>query len=217
MNHSKVQAKAALISLIKMNLRKYISLQLTVNQMLTDGRKLTPTSKKKKKKGDCGFCTINELLLKMSSYEAIVSEALKTSRIIFPGEEIDIDLLTEECAKEAGLFKNKVKSENSPFNNNNISIPEDAPQEVHDICSAITEKLGSKGDIKIEVIDMKKGKYGLNPEDFEDFPSFLKAMTTARDVERDIQSGDKTAEEILTESMLHNAEESVDRTDEKLN
>lgn len=221
MLNSQAQAKSALVGIARMNISKYIELQRVVNTMLTDGRDLAPTSKKNKKKGDCGFCTINRLMTKMAIHQDTAGEAAKTYKMLFAGEEIDMEVITDECAKNAGFSRRKPKSGNGVITRDNVIMPEDAPQSVKDVCDAITQALSKNGKMPegmtFEVVNMAGDNFGIKPEDFESEVDFLQAVSKARE-----DFANKTPEEIIKDSVIKKVEneqfdENKNVSNEKLN
>lgn len=224
MVNNQEQARQALVGIVKMNITKYCVLQKTVNDMLSDGRNLAPTSKKNKKKGKCGFCLIDSLLTKMALHQDTAGEAAKTYKLLFNGEELDMDAITEECANSAGFIKRK-KGSSSIIEKDNVIMPEDAPEEIKDICDAIHKVLrgnGKEGEISIEVVNMKASNYGLDPENFDSFGDYARAVSKAREEAHAMENGDKTAEEVITDAIIKKVEnehfdENKHATEEKLN
>ena len=202
---TQAQAKSALVGIARMNISKYIELQRVVNTMLTDGRDLAPTSKKNKKKGNCGFCTINRLMTKMAIHQDTAGEAAKTYKMLFNGEEIDMDALTDEVAKQAGFLRKNPKNGNGIITKDNVIMPEDAPQNVKDVCDAITKALSKNGKMPdgmtFEVVNMSGDNFGIKAEDFESEIDFLQAVSKARE-----EFANKKPEDIIKDSVIKKVE-----------
>ena len=219
MQNSQEQAKHALTGIIKMNISKYVIMQRTVNDMLTSGQDLRPAKVKGKNKKEhkCGFCTINELMTRMSVHHNTAAQAASTYKMLFGGE-IDLEAIISDCVEQE--FGKQRKGTNNIISKDSVIMPEDAPQEVKDMCAAIQKVLrqnGKGGDMTVEVINMKGQNYGLSPENFDNFGEYAKAVSKAREEAHAIENGEKTAEEVLTKSMLHKAEETNHVDSEKLN
>lgn len=214
MSSSKEKAKEALVSIVKTNISKYIMLQVEVTNILLAGQDLFPTKKHKKNK-PCGMCKMDTLLLTMSNCQDIAAEAVKTFKIMFPSEEIDMESIVDESAEKYGLYR---KEKNSKISTKgNVILPEDAPEEIHDICEAIQNILKERGrgsDMSVEVINMKGDNYGLKPDQFENFGDFAQAVSKARE-----ENNSKPGEDILNEAIIRNTEKKVNNPDnkEKLN
>lgn len=212
---NEAKAKDILENIVRMNVSKYMMAQKMVSNLLVAGEQ-PRKGKKGKKKEPCLTCKINEILRVMNEFEGTTAEATKSYKRLF-GKEMDIDAIVEECGKKfyplgAGgpAKKSDVKLENGAI------MPDDTPEEIRDIVGLIQSKLaraGFKGTV--EVVDMKGNNYGLKPEDFEDFPSYCRALSAAREAE----ASGKTGEEILTEAVIHNAEDHLEDqvAKEKLN
>ncbi len=219
------QAKQAIFNVVKLNLSKYIIAQKVLSVALSGGEVSKPKGKKGKKK-NCLTCQSDYILSRMATYNNTVSEAVKTYRLMF-GLDLDIDSIIIDCAKELypalgkAKFKSKKESSDGLIDDDGFIIPEDAPAEVKSVFDAIRdalEKNGLASGIKMEVINTSGDNYGLKQEDFEDFGSFAKAVSAARKLNKKMESGEKTAEEVLTETMVHTAEEEATHTNsEKLN
>jgi hypothetical protein len=224
MQNTQEQAKHALVGIIKMNISKYAVLQKAVNDILVSGQQLTPVKGQKKK--NCKLCLINEMLGKMSHHQDVAGEAAKTFRILF-NEEIDMNAIVDKCASEVFRSTDKEKKGTSStiIKKDNVIMPEDAPEEVKDICEAIQKILkanGKEGDMTVEVVNMKGENYGLNPENFDSFGDYARAVSKAREEAHAIEHGDKSAEEVIKDAIIHKVEnEHFDSnkhtTDEKLN
>lgn len=220
MQNSQEQANHALMGIIKMNISKYVLLQRTVNDILTSGVKLTP--QKGQKKRQCKLCIINEMLARMSHHQDIAGEAAKTFKMLF-NEEVDMDALVLEAARGEFEPKRKKGASSSIIKKDNVIMPEDAPQEVQDICSAIQKVLkqnGKGGDMTVEVVNMKAENFGLNPQDFNSFGDFAQAVSRARE-EFVTQSEGKSPEEIIKDAVIRKVEgehfDEKKHVDEKLN
>jgi hypothetical protein len=210
-------AKETLANIAKMNIGRYVYGQKIVNRMLAQGEenfkasdKLTKSMLKniskstKKNKKMCYFCTINAILKMMGESQATTQEAVKAYKLLFE-EELDVTPIIAD-AVDHYFKKEDFKRERKINFSDGITIPEDAPAEIKDMLTRIKNEFDSKGiGATIEVINLTDNNYGLHPKDFPDFKDFLQAVSNARDKEKEMEEG-KSAEEILTESMIHKAE-----------
>ncbi len=209
------QAKKALINVIGMNINKYIITQRVLNELLASGE---PLQTKKSKKKECLTCQANKLLSKMGGYQDTVAESCKAFQLLF-GKEIDLTPIISNAVDNHYAIASKKKKKGSPemIEDDGHVIPDDAPEEVKNMFKALKGTLDGMGlnGVKMEVINTSADNFGLRQEDFSDFGEFAKAVSNARKMKKSMGSG-KSAEEVLTESMIHKAEENH-KDGEKLN
>ncbi len=225
MQDAQEQAKQALTAIIRMNISKYVIMQKTVNDMLTSGQDLRPVKVKGKKQKDhkCGFCTINTLITKMAVNHHAAQEAANTYKMLF-NSEIDMEEVVSQCVEHE--FGKRRKGTTNIINRDNVIMPEDAPEEVREICDVIQNVLKKHGlggkEMQVEVINLKDQNYGLDPRDFENFGEYAKAVSKAREEAHAMENGDKTPEDVIKDAVIRKVEnqhfdENKHVTDEKLN
>ena len=207
-------AKDCLMAVVRVNIGKYVVAQKVLNTMLVSGEpKCNADGKGKNKKcdGKCMPAKANKILKKMGEFQRITSEACKTYGMLFQ-EEIDIRSMTHDAQMKYYNLNVPEEVKGTPLmKNGKIILPEDAPQDIKNVAQSIREALiknGMSGDM--EIVDMKADNHGINPNDFEEFSDYIKAVAQARKVNRDIKSGKITAEEVVTNTVMHDAKENLE-------
>lgn len=212
---AKVQAKEALISIVKMNVKRYLTMQGSMMDLLASGAPMAPDKKTQRKKGkkhikSCNFCKLNAMITSMSSYKDVAAEAIFHYNNLFD-EDLDLDTIFEEMDNKMNSSGEFVLDKDGT-----LIMPADAPEEVKAMMTTIQEALnknGMGGNMSMEVINLKADNYGLKPEDFPDFVSYAKAVSAKRAEAYEKNKG-KSGEEIINEAVILNAEKAVDSSSE---
>jgi len=169
------KAKSALTSVAARLIGKYIVCQELLNSALSGGASFGS----KDKQGACLCCIVDKLTSKMSKYENQLGQVIKNHKTLF-NEELDVEEITVKAFNDlypttSGKSSSKDKKKMNVISD--IEIPEDAPQDVKDMLTAITKAItkvkGSK-NFDVNVIDMSNT--GLNPKDFPSFEDYFKAV-----------------------------------------
>lgn len=190
--------KKELEKIVKSNIRKSFILQKSLTLYYT--REDSSFFKKRQKKNK-GKVIVENVFLKITRHNLIVREACYLHEALF-NEKIDIKSIVNKYAED---FEESLSEKSSK--ESKIIIPDDAPDEIKELCNSLASGLKSKTDKKfsIEVIDMKNNSFGLDPKDFDNPRDFITAIMQAKQLE----DGEKTSEEILTETMVRQAEEAT--------
>jgi hypothetical protein len=200
MNAEKQEAiiKKNLVNIVTVNIKRYIIAKHNLMPLLMSG-----STKKCTKKKKCNGCKSEDILNRMNQYQGVVREACKAMEVLFD-EQIDVKAIVEEL----GETSYEDPSEKKGKRDGKIILPENAPQDIKNVAQAIKEALmknGMSGDM--EIVDMKAENHGINPNDFEDFGDYIKAVHKARKMSKDIKAGKTTVEEVLTKSVEEEATE----------
>ena len=203
------KSKHALLQIITKNTAHYIQAQRVVNERLAAGK----FSKKCKPKKKCSICQIEDLLMEMAKFQAITKEACKTYKMLF-NEDFDLPFVIAKCKKEFYTLNTEKQKSTGTIVHKGVIIPEDAPDEVKKMCSILQKAMDEAGmdGAQMEVINIKGNNYGLHPEDFENFGEYAQAVSAAREADEAIKNGDKTAEDVLKDAVIHKAEEEFVKT-----
>lgn len=205
------KAKKVLIKIVKTNITKYILLQIKIDKILLKGSSSKSTVKE-----------LTVLFKKMLKLQSAVGECVKTSQLLFD-DEIDVELITKEIADKHYPIKpscdckkcrarraelESVENDDIGTSLDDFKLPKDASKDLKNLFGRLSESLkGSKLEGKVRVVNANEeaDKLGLNPEDFESFDEFMKAVIKARKTQDKISKG-QSPESIINNAIIESIE-----------